>query len=80
MNLTGDFGYTFTPGLQIEKSPEAQFVISGDTVTFTIRVTNTGTYTLTNVVVTDPQAPNCSRLSARSAQGPASATRARSPT
>ena len=60
VNLTGDFGYTFTPGLQIEKSPEAQFVISGDTVTFTIRVTNTGTYTLTNVVVTDPLASNCS--------------------
>jgi len=36
-----------------------QTVASGTTVTFTIIVTNTGDVTLTNVAVSDTQAPNC---------------------
>src|SRR5687768_2130615 len=48
-----------TPAIIIAKTPDNQQVVSGSTVTFTIRVTNTGDITLTNVTVSDPQAPAC---------------------
>lgn len=38
-----------------------QYVRSGDTVTFTIQVTNTGDVALTGVAVSDPLAPACGR-------------------
>jgi uncharacterized repeat protein (TIGR01451 family) len=41
------------PGINVEKKPEFQQVVSGGTATFTIEVTNTGDVVLTNVVVTD---------------------------
>ena len=47
------------PGISVEKTPDSQTVDSGSTVTFTIQVTNTGDVTLTNVTVTDPNAPLC---------------------
>ncbi|MFN8453779.1 MAG: SdrD B-like domain-containing protein [Anaerolineae bacterium] len=47
------------PAIGIEKTPDLQTVTSGDTVTFTITVTNTGHVTLTNVTVGDPLAPGC---------------------
>jgi uncharacterized repeat protein (TIGR01451 family) len=49
----------FQPGIEIAKTPDVQQVVSGGTVTFTIRVTNTGDVTLTNVTVSDPLALNC---------------------
>jgi len=47
------------PAIEIAKTPYTQTVVSGATVTFTIVVTNTGDVTLTNVAVSDTQAPNC---------------------
>ena len=47
------------PSITIDKSPDMQVVSAGDTVTFTIAVTNTGDITLTEVTVTDPLANNC---------------------
>ncbi len=49
------------PSIEIEKSPDTQDVLAGDDVTFTIKVTNTGDVDLTDVVVTDPTAPDCDR-------------------
>lgn len=49
------------PVIVIEKSPDAQGVPSGGTAVFTVTVSNVGTATLTDVKVTDVQAPNCSR-------------------
>jgi uncharacterized repeat protein (TIGR01451 family) len=48
-----------TPSITLEKLPDSQIVVSGDTVTFTIQVTNTGNVTLTGVTVGDVLAPNC---------------------
>ena len=50
---------TINPAIEIAKTPDVQTVASGTTVTFTIIVTNTGDVTLTNVAVSDTQAPNC---------------------
>ena len=49
------------PGLTIDKKPPLQYVALGGTATFTITVTNTGDVTMTNVTVSDPQAPGCVR-------------------
>ena len=53
------------PAIQIVKLPNYQAVQVGDTVTFTIEVTNVGNVTLSNVTVTDPVAPDCDALWAR---------------
>src|SRR5690606_37899946 len=45
--------------LDIQKTPATQTILSGGTANFTITVTNLGNDTLTNVTVTDPQAPAC---------------------
>ena len=49
------------PAIKIEKGPDSQTVSSGGTATFTIKVTNTGDVTLTDVTVTDALAPGCAR-------------------
>ncbi len=49
------------PGVDIQKMPDLQQAWVGDTVTFTIRVENTGDATLAPVVVTDTLAPDCNR-------------------
>jgi uncharacterized repeat protein (TIGR01451 family) len=49
------------PAVDIAKTPDLQTVPSGSTVTFTIRVTNTGDVTLNPVAVNDTLAPNCNR-------------------
>jgi uncharacterized repeat protein (TIGR01451 family) len=52
------------PAISISKTPHSQTVAFAGTVTFTIGVKNTGDSTLTNVIVTDAQAPGCARTSA----------------
>ncbi|NJN92670.1 MAG: DUF11 domain-containing protein [Anaerolineales bacterium] len=53
------FVNVISPTLQISKTPDVQFALSGDPVTFTISVVNTGDVTLTNVTVTDALASDC---------------------
>jgi len=52
------------PAIAIVKAPDLQTVEQGATATFNITVTNIGDVTLTNVRVTDAQAPGCARTSA----------------
>lgn len=47
--------------IEITKSPAVQAVTTDGTANFTITVKNTGTAAITNVVVTDASAPNCSQ-------------------
>jgi uncharacterized repeat protein (TIGR01451 family) len=49
------------PKIEITKTADAAQYLQGQTVTFTIRVENTGDSDLTDVTVTDPVAPNCDR-------------------
>jgi uncharacterized repeat protein (TIGR01451 family) len=51
-----------SPSIEIAKTPDTQTVGRNSTVVFTISVTNTGDAALTNVMVSDPQAPNCSEI------------------
>ncbi len=50
---------TSAPAISITKNPKSQTIASGGTANFTITVKNTGNVTLTNVTVTDAQAPGC---------------------
>jgi uncharacterized repeat protein (TIGR01451 family) len=52
------------PRIAIDKAPDLQTIPSGGTATWTIVVRNTGDVTLTNVRVTDAQAPGCARTQA----------------
>ncbi len=52
------------PHITVVKTPDEQVVLSGSTVTFTIQVINDGDSTLSDVKVTDAQAPGCARTSA----------------
>ncbi len=47
------------PSLSIVKSVDKPIVLAGTTVTWTVKVKNTGDADLTNVTVTDPNAANC---------------------
>ncbi len=47
------------PGVDIQKTPDAQTVLSGDVATFTITVTNDGDQDITDATVSDPAVPNC---------------------
>jgi uncharacterized repeat protein (TIGR01451 family) len=51
------------PAISVSKTPHTQTVAFAGTVTFTIGVKNTGDSVLTNVHVTDAQAPGCARTS-----------------
>ena len=55
-----------TPHISVTKLPKDQsFVVpSGSNVTWTIRVTNDGQVTLTDVVLADAKAPECNRTKA----------------
>ena len=48
-----------TPGIDVQKTPDAQTILTGGDATFSITVTNTGDVDLTDVAVTDPAAPVC---------------------
>jgi uncharacterized repeat protein (TIGR01451 family) len=47
------------PSIEVLKDPDTPAVVSGDTATFTIKVTNTGDVDLSGVAVTDPLSPDC---------------------
>jgi hypothetical protein len=47
------------PRIEIQKTPDTQTVIFGQTADFTIAVKNTGNVSLTSVTVSDPRAPLC---------------------
>ena len=53
-----------TPSISLAKSPIEQTIERAATASWTITVTNTGDVTLTNVTVSDTQAPGCARTSA----------------
>src|SRR5262249_12917809 len=54
-------GSPIHPSIKVVKGPKSQTVAKGGTAHFTITVTNTGDVELTNVLVTDPITPACSR-------------------
>jgi len=53
--------FVIAPSIRIEKSPDSQTIVTGTAATFTIKVTNTGDVDLTNVFVTDVNAPGCDK-------------------
>lgn len=67
-----DFGFRITTGIEIAKQldmPSDQVAVGG-VATFEVTITNTGSGTLSNLVVSDPLAPNCDALTISSlAQG-----------
>jgi uncharacterized repeat protein (TIGR01451 family) len=56
--------FVISPHISVVKTPDEQVVLAGSTVSFTIQVINDGDSTLTDVKVTDAQAPGCARTSA----------------
>ncbi|MHC4231587.1 MAG: DUF7507 domain-containing protein, partial [Planctomycetota bacterium] len=50
------------PAIDIQKTPDLQTVESGANADFTITVTNTGNVDLTDVIVSDPWAPDCNNI------------------
>ena len=53
--------FTTTASITITKGPDFQQARTGQTITFTLAITNTGDITLTNVSVSDPLAASCER-------------------
>ncbi|MGA9595605.1 MAG: hypothetical protein WBV06_05590, partial [Acidimicrobiia bacterium] len=57
------------PAITIDKTPDSQQIVAGETATFDITVTNTGDVDITDVTVSDPLAPNCNGSFASLATG-----------
>jgi uncharacterized repeat protein (TIGR01451 family) len=49
------------PSIDIQKTPDTQSVVEGESAAFTITVTNTGELDLSDVVVSDPLSSDCDR-------------------
>ncbi len=54
-----------TPGTADNDGDDTQVVVPGGTATFTIKVTNTGTEGLRDIVITDAEATDCARTAAQ---------------
>ena len=57
----GDTSTVLVPRLAVSKTPDNQMVLIGNDANFSISVTNNGGVALTNVIVTDAEAPDCNR-------------------
>jgi uncharacterized repeat protein (TIGR01451 family) len=51
--------YVAAPGIEVSKTPDVQYLLSGETANFTITITNTGDVTLTSITTVDPLATAC---------------------
>src|SRR5205814_885217 len=60
----GENPLVIAPHITVVKTPDEQVIRSGDSVSWTIEVINDGSSTLTDVHVTDEQAPGCARTKA----------------
>jgi len=60
----GENPVVIAPHISVVKTPDEQVIRNNDSVSWTIQVINDGSSTLTNVNVTDAQAPGCARTSA----------------
>jgi len=58
------FNVATHPHISVLKTPHEQTIVSGSSVSWTIQVINDGDSTLTDVKVTDAQAPGCARTKA----------------
>ncbi len=59
---TWDAGLVRLPSeITIVKDPPLQVIAPGETARFTMTITNSGDLDLTDVIVSDPQAPDCNR-------------------
>ncbi|TMM03389.1 MAG: DUF11 domain-containing protein, partial [Actinobacteria bacterium] len=63
-----------SPSISISKTPDSQTIRNPGTASWTITVKNTGDATLTNVHVTDAQAPGCERTAEQIAAARGSST------
>ncbi len=52
-----------SPGIDIQKTPDNQTILTGDLAMFTITVTNNGDQDIVDATVSDPLAPDCDNLS-----------------
>jgi uncharacterized repeat protein (TIGR01451 family) len=72
LQLTASDGSSYfgsAPSIDVQKTPDTQVVVQGQSASFTLTITNTGNVLLTDVVVTDPLAPTCDRTFATLAVG-----------
>ena len=60
----GENPVVIAPHISVTKNPKEQVLRNGDTASWTIQVINDGSSTLSDVHVTDAQAPGCARTSA----------------
>ena len=68
-NLTVDFGFAPTADLKVTKTDDADPVIAGQTLTYTLTITNLSGATANNVTATDPLPAGVTFQSASSTQG-----------
>jgi uncharacterized repeat protein (TIGR01451 family) len=59
VTVTNTYSESFNPAIMIEKTPDEQMIMQGETAHFTITVTNIGDVALQNVAVSDALAPDC---------------------
>ncbi len=68
-NLSVDFGFVPTIDLSIDKTDDADPIVAGNILTYTLAVTNLGQSTATGVTVSDPLPAGVTFLSASTTQG-----------